>query len=123
MILPLTTEELYQYGSTTVLADWVVRDEDLSAQAVALYTRICFFAQDAAIGGTELTIDKEWADWACGGDSTEPLKELVERRALTKVARFRGGGARYRTEQYPPIIQDILARRIDRDDVDLPSVA
>lgn len=115
--MPVTAYELEEWGGRTALADWVLALDDLSPQAVALYTRICHFAQQAACGGRRMTLNRTWADWASGGDGEAALRELVTARALTKVAAYKGGRTRLQTEPYPPFIQDVQAGRRDRSDV------
>lgn len=121
--IPFTTDELYEFGGVTELADWVLDDQTLPAGALALYARICYYAQQAAMGGNELTLNADWADWACGGgpgSGADAIHELVSRRALTKVASYPSGKTRFSTQGYSPQVQDVLDGKVSRKDSGIP---
>lgn len=104
----MTLDELSQIqeaGEYTWLSDWVLA-EPLTAQALALYARMCLLAKaDEQFGDTHMTLTVERADAYCGGSGKAALDELLKTGAISRVSSGGRSGTRYRLEDYPPKIR------------------
>jgi hypothetical protein len=95
-----------QSGKTTEVADWVIV-LGLQPHSHVLYLRMCRIAAHEDRNGVRLTLTPEDADRYSNGDGASALAELMAVGAITKVAAYQSGKARFEIEIYPPEVRSL----------------
>lgn len=100
--------EFARSGRSTEVADWVIL-LDLAPESHVLYMRMGRMAAHEDLKGVRVTIDKAEADRLCGGDGVAALQELLQVGAITRVAVYKSGKARFQIEVYPPEVRTLMS--------------
>jgi hypothetical protein len=94
--------------AATSVSDWVVM-LDLPPQALVLYMRMCHLAGIEDAQRVRVTLTHDEANTLSGGDGEAALNDLLTVGAVTKVATYRSGKARYEIQDFPPHIRATLS--------------
>lgn len=100
--------EFARSGRATEVADWVIL-LDLAPHSHILYMRMGRAASHEDQRGVRVTLSKDDADRLSGGDGVSALRELLQVGAITRVAAYKSGKARFQIEVYPPEVRSLMS--------------
>lgn len=99
--------EFARSGKATEVADWVIL-MDLAPHSHILYMRMGQIASHEDQRGVRVTLTRQEADRLCGGHGVDALRELLQVGAITRVAVYKSGKARFQIEVYPPEVRALM---------------